>query len=101
MKYGEDQLTHGFRAGGFEADWQVSTAIRGIMPAQIGSGNGWSAGSYAESLSEGKWQRVQILSLSQDRAFVHYLARGDQWDESVPASGLRPVPKTRYSVGQR
>ncbi|MBC7543520.1 MAG: caspase family protein [Candidatus Sericytochromatia bacterium] len=99
MKYGEEQLTHGSRAGGFEPEWQFSTAAS-VPPPAVGQSR-WSVGDYAESQSQGKWERVQVLSQSQNSAFVHFLTRADRFDASVPADGLRAVPPTRFTNSQR
>jgi hypothetical protein len=92
MKYGEDQLTTGARAGGYEPAWRFATAAPGPAPA---------GRDYAECQRQDKWERVQILGHKADTALVHYLTLGDRFDEWVPASRLRPVAPTRYKVGDQ
>lgn len=90
MKFGEDQLTHGALAGGFESQWRFAAAVPGPAPASR---------DYAECQRQNTWERVQVLARKPDSALVHYLTLGDRFDEWVPTNRLRPVAPTRYKVG--
>jgi hypothetical protein len=94
MKYGEDQLTHGELAGGFEPAWRF--AIAAPLPPGAFAGR-----EYAECQRQNAWERVQLLARKPDAALVHYMTLGDRFDEWVPTSRLRPIATTRFKVGQR
>jgi hypothetical protein len=101
MKFAEDQLTKGLRAGGFEADWQLRTVPAGKVLAYAAVKSPWSIGMYADCLAEDKWWRAQILQVENGRCQVHYLGWEDKWDEWVPLSRLRAVGTSRFAAGQR
>jgi hypothetical protein len=99
MKYGEDQLTHGSRAGGFEAGWRLSAAMPlPTMGRPVGS---WSVGDYVECRRGDAWERVQLIGAGPQGAFVDYLTREERWNEWVDPSRLRAVPLTSFTPGQR
>lgn len=101
MKFGEDQLTAGVRAGSFAADW----TLRGVAaPPKQPFGaqrDRWSVGGYVEGLAEGKWWRARVLEAADHRCRLHYVGWADSYDEWVGDDRLRPIAGSRFAAGQR
>lgn len=99
MKYGEDQLTHGVRAGGFETNWRLSgVPAERILPA---SNSRWKVGDYLDGYSENDWYRARVLKVEPNRLQVRYVDYDEDQDEWLPLSKVRPIANTRFATGQR
>lgn len=99
MKYAEDQLTHGVRAGGFERDWRwAAVPANRVAPPVRGR---WQVGSYVDGRSENDWYRARILKVEPKRVYVHYVGYDSDQDEWLPLTGLRPIAQSRFTAGQR
>lgn len=54
----------------------------------------WKAGDRVDINWHGGWHQGRVLSVTGALYRVHYLGWGANWDESVPASRLRPPTST-------
>lgn len=100
MKYAEDQLTGAVRAGGFSADWQVTTVPAAKVVPHSAVQSRWTNGDYADVFAENKWWRAQLLRVEGHRLQVHYLGWEDKFDEWVSPDRVRPVANSRFAAGQ-
>lgn len=81
MAFAEGQLASFGRSHDMPADLELSRAV---------TGHDARADARFEAHWHSKWYPARVLEQTPQGARIHYVGEGDQWDEVVPPSRLRP-----------
>jgi hypothetical protein len=68
--------------------------VASATAAPVAAKGRWKAGDRVDINWHGGWHQGRVLSVTGALYRVHYLGWGANWDESVPASRLRPPTST-------